>query len=211
MRKRYLYFLLAACTVGVLGFTILKYTSTSGYFSYELKNRKGSSAQSLEWRNTLKMATNLSNKIRMNPRDNKSLLAMTSLFIQEARITGDHVYYDMAAMKYVNEVLKNDPNNFEALLYKSLLFLSQHHFAEGLATATTAQKINPYNAFVYGILVDANVELGNYELAVESSDRMVSIRPDIRSSLSRGRAGSWYRSATASRWPISRSDWASPY
>jgi len=181
MRKRYLYFLLAACTVGVLGFTILKYTSTSGYFSYELKNRKGSSAQSPEWRNTLKMATNLSNKIRMNPRDNKSLLAMTSLFIQEARITGDHVYYDMAAMKYVNEVLKNDPNNFEALLYKSLLFLSQHHFAEGLATATTAQKINPYNAFVYGILVDANVELGNYELAVENSDRMVSIRPDIRS------------------------------
>src|SRR6476659_4887840 len=181
MRKRYLYFLLAACTVGVLGFTILKYTSTSGYFSYELKNRKGSSAQSLEWRNTLKMATNLSNKIRMNPRDNKSLLAMTSLFIQEARITGDHVYYDMAAMKYANEVLKNDPNNFEALLYKSLLFLSQHHFAEGLATATTAQKINPYNAFVYGILVDANVELGNYELAVENSDRMVSIRPDIRS------------------------------
>ena len=181
MKKRYLYILLAACTVSVLGFTLIKYTSTTAHTYYQLKNRKGPSAQSAEWRNTLKMATNLSNKIRLNPRDNKSLLAMSALFIQEARITGDHVYYDMAAMKYVNEVLKNEQQNFEALLYKSLLFISQHHFAEGLATATEAQKINPYNAFVYGILVDANVELGNYEEAVQNSDRMVSIRPDIRS------------------------------
>jgi len=181
MKKRYLYLLLAACTVSVLGFTLIKYNSTTAHTYYQLKNRKGPSAQSAEWRNTLKMATNLSNKIRLNPRDNKSLLAMSALFIQEARITGDHVYYDMAAMKYVNEVLKNEQQNFEALLYKSLLFISQHHFAEGLVTATTAQKINPYNAFVYGILVDANVELGNYEEAVQNSDRMVSIRPDIRS------------------------------
>jgi len=167
--------------VGVLSFTMIKYASKTANTYYEIKTRKGPSALSAEWPYTLKTATVLSNKIRLNPRDNKSLLALATLFIQEARITGDHVYYDMAAMKYVNEVLKNEPQNFEALLYKSLLFLSQHHFAEGLATATAAQKINPYNAFVYGILVDANVELGNYEVAVQNSDRMVSIRPDIRS------------------------------
>src|SRR4030095_10175227 len=181
MKKRYLYILLAACTVSVLGFTIIKYTSATAHHYYELKNRKGPSAQSPEWRNTLKMATDLSNKIRLNPRDNKSRLALSALFIQEARITGDHVYYDMAAMKYVDDVLKNDPDNFEALIYQALLFLSQHHFADGLVTATHAQKINPYNAFVYRMLVDANVELGNYQAAVENSDRMVSIRPDIRS------------------------------
>jgi len=31
------------------------------------------------------------------------------------------------------------------------------------------------------LLVDANVELGNYEAALEAADKMVSIRPDIRS------------------------------
>ena len=51
----------------------------------------------------------------------------------------------------------------------------------GLAIAEKAQKINPYNALIYGILVDGNVEMGNYKAAVENSDKMDSIRPDIRS------------------------------
>ncbi len=59
--------------------------------------------------------------------------------------------------------------------------MSQHHFADGLSIAEKAQKINPYNALIYGILVDGNVEMGNYKAAVENSDKMVSIRPDIRS------------------------------
>jgi tetratricopeptide (TPR) repeat protein len=119
--------------------------------------------------------------IKKNPDDEKSLLALAALFIQEARITGNYVYYDMAAMKYINTVLNKDSSNFTALIYKSLIYLSQHHFADGLATAEKAQKINPYNAFVYGIIVDGNVEMGNYTAAVENSDKMISIRPDLRS------------------------------
>ena len=181
MKKRYLYTVLLVITAAVLSFTIIRFNSRSSRSFYDLKDRKGPSSQTAEWVNTLKMATALANQARMHPEDNKARLALAAVFIRESRITGDHVYYDMAAMKYVNDVLKNEPNNFEALLYKSLLFLSQHHFVDGLNTALQAQKINPYNAFVYGILVDANVEMGNYAAAVENSDKMVSIRPDIRS------------------------------
>src|SRR6188472_2834262 len=78
-------------------------------------------------------------------------------------------------------MLDNEPGNFEALTLKSLLYMSQHHFAEGLHIAEKAQKINPYNALIYGMLVDGNVELGNYPAAVENSDKMDSIRPDLRS------------------------------
>jgi tetratricopeptide (TPR) repeat protein len=74
-----------------------------------------------------------------------------------------------------------EANDFQALTLKSLVQLSQHHFADGLATAEKAKSINPYNAFVYGLLVDGNVEMGNYKEAVKNSDKMVSIRPDIRS------------------------------
>lgn len=42
--------------------------------------------------------------------------------------------------------------------------------------------LNPYNADIYGALVDANVELGNYKEAVAMCDKMLSIRPDLRSS-----------------------------
>ncbi|HTE09942.1 MAG TPA: tetratricopeptide repeat protein, partial [Chitinophagaceae bacterium] len=59
--------------------------------------------------------------------------------------------------------------------------LSQHHFAEGLKIAEEAKTINPYNAFIYGLIIDGNVEMGNYTAAVENADKMVSIRPDIRS------------------------------
>jgi tetratricopeptide (TPR) repeat protein len=64
---------------------------------------------------------------------------------------------------------------------KAIIFLSQHHFAEALVTAQQAVRINPYNAFVYGTLVDAYVEMGDYEAAVENLETMISIRPDIRS------------------------------
>ena len=74
-----------------------------------------------------------------------------------------------------------EPNNFEALTFKALIHLSQHHFTEGLEVAERAKKINPYNAFIHGILVDANVELGNYTAAVAAADKMISIRPDLRS------------------------------
>jgi tetratricopeptide (TPR) repeat protein len=85
---------------------------------------------------------------------------LANIFILEARATGNYQYYDKAAMKYVNDALAKDPNNFEALTLKSLLYLSQHHFADGLAMAEKAEKINPYNAFLYGVLVDGHVEMG---------------------------------------------------
>jgi tetratricopeptide (TPR) repeat protein len=84
-------------------------------------------------------------------------------------------------MQLVNGVLKSDSSNFEALCFKSMLYLSQHHFADGLTYAQKAQEKNPYNSFVYGLLTDANVELGDYKKAVEMTDKMMSIRPDLRS------------------------------
>jgi tetratricopeptide (TPR) repeat protein len=101
--------------------------------------------------------------------------------VQEARASGNYMYYDQAAMKHVNLVLKKDPQNFEGLSMKALLMLNQHHFAEGLQIAEAAKTINPYNAFIYGLIIDGNVEMGNYTAAVENADKMVSIRPDIRS------------------------------
>jgi tetratricopeptide (TPR) repeat protein len=103
------------------------------------------------------------------------------LFIEESRAYGNHTYYDEAAMHYVNDVLKTEPENFEASVLKSVLLLSQHRFEEAKTEAEKTKKMNPYNAYVYGILTDANVELGLYKEAIVNADQMVSIRPDIRS------------------------------
>jgi tetratricopeptide (TPR) repeat protein len=148
---------------------------------YPLKERRGVASQSAEVRKQQKDFASLMKIVRTNSGDIKSRIALATLYINEARITGDYHYYNEAAMKYVDEVLAIDFTHFEALTYKSLLQLSDHHFDEGLAIAEKARALIPGNAFVHGILVDGNVEMGNYTAAVEEADKMISIRPDLRS------------------------------
>ena len=149
--------------------------------TYTLLERKGPLAQSNDWSNTKKVAEKLLNSIKNDPGDTKAMIALANLFLLEARVTANYPYYDMAALKYVNDVLAKDRNNFEALSLKSMVYLSQHHFAEGLTMAKTASAINPYNAFIYGVLVDGYVEMGYYDSAVMAAEKMMSIRPDLRS------------------------------
>ena len=180
MKKRYGYGLLLVAFAAIAIFILLGYQARENKVD-NLLERNNSSAASNEWILMRDYASSLKNKIEKNPEDIKSILALTTLFIQEARITGNYVYYDKAALKCVNRVLKLDSLNFEALTFKSLIYLSQHHFADGLSIAEKAQKLNPFNAFIYGLMVDGNVEMGYYDSAIANADRMESVRPDIRS------------------------------
>lgn len=148
---------------------------------YVLLERKGALANSGEWKQAKRSSDSLLALIKDNPTDSKAQLRLAQLYIQEARVTANYAYYDMAAMKYINDVLNIDSLNFTALVFKSLVYLSQHHFAEGLDIAHKAQRINPYNAYIYGLLVDGNVEMGNYDTAIAYADKMVSVRPDLTS------------------------------
>jgi tetratricopeptide (TPR) repeat protein len=184
MEKKSIYRLLILFFFCMAAFVVALYSIRQSRLKnaiYPLIERKGVSAASVEWQETKTTAQRLIDNLKYNPKDAKSAIALSGLYIQEARITGNYVYYDAAAMKYINGVLDDSPGNFEALTLKALLYMSQHHFAEGLAIAEKAQRINPYNSLIYGLLVDGNVEMGNYKLAVENSDKMDSIRPDIRS------------------------------
>jgi tetratricopeptide (TPR) repeat protein len=143
--------------------------------------RQGVLAKYNDWPVIQKSATSLQQKIKDNAGDTKSILKLSAIYLQEARITGNYNYYDKAAMKLVSNVLQQDPGNFEAQTFKALIFLSQHHFADGLVVAQQLQQQYPYDAFVYGMLVDANIEMGNYDSAVAKAEKMISIRPDLRS------------------------------
>jgi tetratricopeptide (TPR) repeat protein len=180
MKKKYTYAILLVFVSFCLCAIFWKYKNSEST-SYYLLDRKGAVGDSREWQLTRNYAASLLQSLKKNSSDVKSSLALVAIFVQEARVTGNYVYYDKAAMKYVNSVLRTDPTNFDALTFKALIYLSQHHFADGLAIAEKAKEINPYNAFIYGMLVDGNVEMGNYDSAVANSDKMVSIRPDLRS------------------------------
>ncbi|MDX2048653.1 MAG: hypothetical protein SFU87_17840 [Chitinophagaceae bacterium] len=184
MKKTVVYIIAVSLFAAATGYIIIRFNKEQKQKQatiYPLVERKGVLQKDADWEEIKGKSKVLINNAARNSADNKSRLALIQLYLQEARITGNYSYYDMAAMKTVNDILRNDPGNFEALTYKAMIFLSQHHFSEGLEAARELQKINPYNSFVYGLLVDGNVETGNYSEAVENADKMVSIRPDIRS------------------------------
>ena len=138
-----------------------------------------------EWSETRSQFADLKFKISKDPHAIDALLQVSNLYIMEARITGEHGHYYNAALKTITQALESNKitndQKFLALSAKAGVQLSLHSFVEGLNTAKHAVSLNPYNAQIYGALVDAYVELGQYELAVEMADKMVSIRPDLRS------------------------------
>jgi tetratricopeptide (TPR) repeat protein len=144
-------------------------------------DRKGELAKAMEWEKTKAKVAELNKKLETNPNDIKTRLQIATIYLAEARITGEHPYYYPAVLKILDGVLYLDPNNFEATTYKASVKMSQHQFAEAKVLAEKAQKINPANAYVYGVLVDANVELGNYEEAVKMSDKMQQLKPSLES------------------------------
>jgi len=183
MKKKFVYVAILFVFALTSGVIVLKYKSDKNKREsvlFQIIPRRGEK-QSAEWALAKNISTGLIYKIKSNPDDLKSLNELTAIYLQEARVSGNYSYYDNAASNCVNVVLKKDSKNFEALSYKALIYLSQHHFAEGLSVAQQLKKLYPYSAFVYGILVDANVELGNYKTAVEDAEKMIAIRPDIRS------------------------------
>lgn len=138
-----------------------------------------------EWDNVQNFYGTNAAALRENPSDWDARLNLAELFIQEARVTGEHPYYYPAALQMLEPLITAKPENkdimFRALSHKASIMLSLHSFDKALQTAEQAVAINPYNSYIYGCLVDANVELGRYAKAVEYCDKMVSIRPDLRS------------------------------
>ena len=142
-------------------------------------NRSSGLALGGEWVNTKATLEGLLAKLRQNPDDQKSRLLLAEAYMQEGRITGNHAYYDAAAMELLQKVLRTDPENFEALCSEASLSLTQHHFSQGLALAEQAREVNPQSAFVYGLLTDAHLELGHYDQAIQMADKMNLLRPDL--------------------------------
>jgi tetratricopeptide (TPR) repeat protein len=163
------------------GFTLLIVHFRNPAIQYELKLRGGQSVTSPEWANTRAAIENLLERVRLNEDDNKSKTELAFAFIQESRISGNHAYYDPAALSLFEDVLSDEPNNYLALTGKSTVLLSQHHFQEAIPPAIKARQINPYGTAALGVLTDAYVETGNYERAIETADSMAALRPDLRS------------------------------
>lgn len=103
--------------------------------------------------------------------------ATTGLVLQQqARVSGNPALYPRAAQA-LERALRLDPRNAAAIRGLSALAASRHRFRESLVLAQRAQALEPGVAVVYGLIGDANLELGRYRAAFAAFDRMAALRP----------------------------------
>ena len=163
-----------------LGFVYKKFDNKKNE-TPAFKERPVNVSLTSEWLNAKQAIEGLIDKIRRNPNDLKAKTQLAMAYVHESRVTGDHAYYDDAALKLIADVLEKEPQNYDGLCVKTTVLLSQHHFADALILAKQINQQYPAAAFPYGLLCDAYVELGKYEEAVKSADKMNALRPDLRS------------------------------
>lgn len=118
--------------------------------------------------------------IEKAPNSPKGYNLLAVAYIRLARENGDFSL-NSKAEEAVNRALEIEPGNIDAQRLKISLHLTFHRFPEALEEATALQQKYSNDAFIYGLLMDANVELGNYEEAAKNVQQMVDLKPNTDS------------------------------
>jgi len=114
--------------------------------------------------------------IAKNPRDYETFNALALALSRRARETSDVRYYSQAE-ETLTKSFEISPDNFDGQRIRVWLLLGKHEFAAAREAAIPLNKRMPDDVMVYGFLTDANVELGNYDEAEKSAQRMLDLRP----------------------------------
>jgi tetratricopeptide (TPR) repeat protein len=101
-------------------------------------------------------------------------------YLQRVRDTGDAALYTRAERSF-DSALRRDPRNVTAVIGAGTLALARHDFREGLRLGERALSLAPATVRPYAVIVDAQIELGRYDEAERSLQRMVDLRPNLAS------------------------------
>ncbi len=118
--------------------------------------------------------------IQSSPKEPKGYTQLAIAYIRLARETGDFSL-NSKAQTAIEKALQIASTDISALKLQASLHLTFHRFSEALEAG---QKLNtefPNDDFVYGVLTDANVELGNYKEAIDAAQKMVDLKPNMSS------------------------------
>ena len=122
----------------------------------------------------------LQDRIRTNPSDWQAYSQLGLAYLQKARETGDPTYYQKTE-EALDKALAFQTNDYASVSAKGALALARHEFLSALEWGQRAVQINPDRSFAYGVMADAQIELGRYPEAVKTLQTMVDLRPDMSS------------------------------
>jgi tetratricopeptide (TPR) repeat protein len=109
---------------------------------------------------------------------------LATALVSRAQETSDAGFYAQAE-DAVMKSLELAPNNFDTEKIRVSILLGEHDYLVALEAAKALNKRAPDDVMVYGLLTDANVELGNYKDAEVSAQWMLNLRPGNLPALTR--------------------------
>ena len=122
----------------------------------------------------------LEQQVRTSPGDVEALSNLAAAYTQRARETGDPSFYTLADTA-VHRALTRDPDNVQAIIIAGGLALARHDFNGALVLGERAATTEPSIAASYGVITDANVELGRYDEAIAAAQAMADRHPNFAS------------------------------
>ena len=115
-------------------------------------------------------------RLRAQPHDVGAAVLLADALLRQARATTDGRPANRAS-EVLKAALQDDPGQYDALRMLGAIDLSQHRFREALDVAKRARDQRPDDAWNYGVMGDAQIELGDYPRAFDAFDRMMTLRP----------------------------------
>jgi tetratricopeptide (TPR) repeat protein len=125
-----------------------------------------------------------SKAIRENPTQYAAYNLLATALVRRAQESSDVRFYTQAK-DAVNKSLEIAPNNFDAEKIQVSILLGEHEYPAALEAAKSLNNRIPDDAMVYGLLTDADVELGNYGDAETAAQWMLNLRPGNLPALTR--------------------------
>lgn len=112
------------------------------------------------------------------PEDPTAWRTLGTAATRQAIATADPAWYAIAEDAF-DTAASLDPDDPLTDVARGQLVLSLHDFDDALELGRSVTRALPASADAWGVLVDAQVELGRYEEAAASAQTMLDLRPDL--------------------------------
>jgi tetratricopeptide (TPR) repeat protein len=129
---------------------------------------------------TAQRIEDLQAQVQEAPSDPDGYSQLGLAYLQQVRETGDPTFYPRAEGTF-EQALRLDPRNFTATSGLGSLALARHDFSLALALGEQAARISPGVARNYGVIADAQIELGRYGAAERTLQHYVDVKPELSS------------------------------
>ena len=105
-------------------------------------------------------------------------VSLGNSYLQKARDNGDPGNYDRAERSF-DAALRRDPRNVDAVLGAGELAGLRHDFSEQLRRGMEARRLMPELVSAYPVIADAQIELGRYDAAAGTLQRLLDRKPNL--------------------------------